>query len=362
MLSGFLVELSDFQKGAPIGHGSYGEVFSGVEKSTGQAVAIKCLVAPASNVDSQKSFLRELQVIAQNEHPGTLRLIGFKIDLTGTKGPVIVTALMPNGTLGEAVQKERKRQPTGFDATAKSKCVFGIAAAMAYVHSKGILHRDLKPENVFLTAEYEPVVADFGISRYCEPGVEQTASVGSPLYMAPELISGEGGEYSFPVDVFAFAVTVYCLFADPVDLDDKKGRMRSHQMVMKRIVAGARLMKKPEIPPYYWELITKCWDRGPDNRPPFLEIVEEFHRTHEYILAEADRAKVLAYEKKVYQRFESAQPAMNTANMLTEDEAKEIQNELEALLREPIPSLAQVRNPILRSCRNLDLRRSLRLP
>ena len=73
---------------------------------------------------------------------------------------------MPNGTVADLLKKEREGNPDPrWDATKKSICVFGVAAAMAYVHSKGILHRDLKTANVFVNDQFEPVIGDFGLAR-----------------------------------------------------------------------------------------------------------------------------------------------------------------------------------------------------
>ena len=73
-----------------------------------------------------------------------------------------------------------------------------IAAAVQYMHKRRILHRDLKPANILLTAEGQIKVSDLGLSR----GVsEQTAmiysKVGTPLYMAPEVIIGKGYRFVY---------------------------------------------------------------------------------------------------------------------------------------------------------------------
>jgi serine/threonine protein kinase len=346
-ISPFVVDLGKYEESRLLGEGQFGRVFLGIEKATRREVAIKHIKTPlSSEIDSQQVFIRELEILALNKHPGTLQLVGFRFITDPTRGPTIVTDIMEKGALSAILKEERRGTGSFFDATAKSICVFGIAAAMAYVHSNGVLHRDLKPENVFLTAELEPVVADFGISRHCTSNLGQTSNLGTPLYMAPELLNDEHG-YSFPVDVYAFGVTLYSLFADPGELDDSTRPYRSAQQLMLRIGRGARFVRKTVISDYYWDLITECWKQGPETRPTFKTLMDAFHNTHEYIFPDADRAKVLAYEEKVYRRVGPPRMLNFGDRFLSEDEGREYVERLETLLTAPPPSRAQLRVPTL---------------
>jgi serine/threonine protein kinase len=344
-LGRFIIDFSKYEQGRLLGEGNFGRVFLGVELSTGREVAIKHIKVPLSpDVSDQRSFIRELEILAENEHPGTLRLIGFRFSSDPGLGPTIVTEIMPHGSLSKHLEDEFRGAGTGLDATGKSICVFGIACAMAYCHSKGIIHRDLKPENVFLNADYEPVVADFGISRYCSGGLAKTGSLGTPLFMAPELFMAE--DYSFGVDVYAFAMTLYSMFTPPKEMDDKRPPSRTPQQLMARIGKGTRWAKKPEIPDYYWAVIVKCWDIGPENRPQFKDIVEEFVTTHDYLLPGADREKVLAYEKKVYRAFSPPKVFAAGEPVLKKEKVDDITRKIERLLNAPLPTQAQLKGSL----------------
>jgi hypothetical protein len=94
--------------------------------------------------------------------------------------------------------------------------------------------------------------------------------------MAPELF-GDDDSYDYAVDVFAWAILVYAMFAKGESLaklfDD--GRIpRTSQAMMKKIRVGTRYRHLPEIPPAWWSLITQCWSYVPSSRPSIASIVD----------------------------------------------------------------------------------------
>jgi serine/threonine protein kinase len=159
----------------------------------------------ASREDIKELFIRHVSVLAANEHPGTLRLIGLQVSRDPTRELVIVTELTENGALSEIIKRARQGPVPEWDSTKKPISIFGIAAAMAYLHSQGIIHHGLNSMNILLTGSYEPVVANFDFATHHSTQLE--SSVGIPLCVAPELIQRE--KSSFPVDVYAFAVIIY---------------------------------------------------------------------------------------------------------------------------------------------------------
>ena len=324
MLSHFAVEAKDFEydESAKLGKGSYGEVYRGTYKRSApeMPVAIKETATPQDWVAS----LRELSLLAEMRHRGTLRLIGFLIR-EGT-GPTIITPLLPNGEVLDLVKKAKdgKAEPK-WDATKKSMCVFGVAAAMAYLHSHGVLHRDLKLANVFLNEDFEPVIGDFGLARSYISG-EMTMVVGTPYYMAPELwVDTYGEKYTGAIDVYAYAVFLYQLlsYADVMTLDDNTKRsIRSPQDWMRRVGKGARPVRPDAAvcSDFYWELITKCWDHTPDNRPSFIEILEGLQEHREsYAFPGCNIEELKAYEERVLEGVELVNRTDDCIDELRED-------------------------------------------
>ena len=92
-----------------------------------------------------------------------------------------------------------------------------VLEGVAYLHSKGIVHRDLKLENILLadnTAKTTIKIADFGLSKVFSASTTLSTVCGSPLYMAPELLTVEQqGDYSPAVDVWSVGVVLFILLA-----------------------------------------------------------------------------------------------------------------------------------------------------
>jgi serine/threonine protein kinase len=154
-------------------------------------------------------------------------LLGFGFNSSAV--PIIVTELMLKGTLRDALKKQFARTPVpGWNATRQSICVFGIVAAMAHLHSQDIIHRDLKPGCVLLNDHMEPVVGGFTLSQRRQPGIERGMG-GTPVFMAPELVADEDDcDDYYSADVYSFGVLLYHFFAEPKELDDKKGLSGDH--------------------------------------------------------------------------------------------------------------------------------------
>lgn len=85
-----------------------------------------------------------------------------------------------------------------------------LILAFEYLHSKDIIYRDLKPENILLDDEGHIRLADFGLSKYVEGNSKTNTLVGTPEYIAPEIITGIG--HSKPADWWSLGILMYIYF------------------------------------------------------------------------------------------------------------------------------------------------------
>lgn len=184
-----------------IGQGQFGRVFCGVQRQTGEIVALKEL--PQSTL-STKKFLRELRILLTLNHPNIVTCQEIE---HSRRGRYLIMDYCEAGTLRDLINSERE-----IALLQKIKLVKDILLGISQVHQQGIIHRDLKPENILLNLKADGWLArisDFGISILPEELGQKTTRMGdtgSPAYMAPEQFYGK---YSPASDIYAIGIILF---------------------------------------------------------------------------------------------------------------------------------------------------------
>jgi serine/threonine-protein kinase len=194
------------------GRGGMGIVYQARHRASGRMVAMK-VMKTAVPPDAADRFLREVRILGLLRHPHVAS-VG---DADQVDGRLYYTMPFAPTTLG------RQRQRFG-DPRAAARLVAKVSRAVHVIHAHGIIHRDLKPGNILLTADGEPLVADFGLARWVDESRQLTetgAILGTAGYMAPEQAAGSTDRLTGAVDVWALGVVLYELVTGmrPFDAD-----------------------------------------------------------------------------------------------------------------------------------------------
>lgn len=182
-----------YTKQRKLGEGAAGEVFECVSKKTGRKCAAK--IAPLSDLENVK---QEIAMHAMSEHPNIVsyfETFQYKNELW------MFIELMDGGSLTEVLGKHIRWGEPQIAYVCRE-----MIKGLAFLHRQHRLHRDIKSDNVLLNSDGEVKLGDFGFSvNLTEEQNKRKSVVGTPYWMAPELIRGL--DYNDKVDVWSLAIT-----------------------------------------------------------------------------------------------------------------------------------------------------------
>ena len=243
-----------FELGRPLGAGGLAAVFAARDRTSGAEVAVKILHAHlARDVRLAERFRRELAITRGLDHPGIVRVF----DLHQHRGrPFFSMELLQGRTLDQLILEEGPLRSGDARRLAAEIC-----AALQSAHAAGVVHRDLKPQNVFVTSRGRLKLLDFGLARVAgqAPLTSSAAVLGTPGYIAPELLAGERADAR--ADLYALGATLLELLtgAAPRMTSDPYGAAPA-QPSLTRLCAADR------------ELILRALDPDPEQR--FLDAAQ----------------------------------------------------------------------------------------
>ncbi|GAA1310566.1 hypothetical protein Psi02_39450 [Planotetraspora silvatica] len=245
-----------------LGEGGMGVVHLALD-ARGRQVAVKVLRPEVAGDDvARRRLSREVETMRRVRGSHIAEVVDA--DVTGRR-PYIVTRYVPGRAIDEMV-----KQDGPFSLDVLLKVARGVAEALVAVHAAGVIHRDLKPGNVLMLDD-EPVLIDFGIAQAVDATrLTQTGMfIGTPGYLAPEIIEGqEGGS---EVDVHAWAGTL--LYAATGQPPFGKGTL---EMIFFNITSGkANVEAAPEL---LRPVLRAAFHRDPAKRPAAAELLQWIDR------------------------------------------------------------------------------------
>jgi serine/threonine protein kinase len=281
-------ELPQFEFVREVGKGSMGVVFEAKYRTPNEnrptTVALKVL--PPSLTLTERAlarFLREGRIMARIKHPDIVRFLD-----QGRKGRLHWFAM--EFVAGVTLEERLKVGPL----PVQHACAIAakVGRALQFAHDHGVVHRDIKPGNLMLRDEEEPAareggsldslriaITDFGLARETGTGsmTESGAIVGTPMYMAPEIVLGGTQAASTLADVYALGATLYALVTGkpPFDEPTAQGVLKA---LTERDPLPARRLRR-DLPFAVEAIIEKAMSRDPAHRyGSALELAADLER------------------------------------------------------------------------------------
>ena len=268
-------KLDKYEIQSEVGHGGMAVVYRGLDTVLHREVAVKVLHPHmAAREESRARLRREALTVARLRHENILEIYDYSGE--NAVESFLVTEFIHGMTLREWLDTRWRPRPA-----LAAMVVHRLCVALGHAHKIGIVHRDIKPENVMIRSDGCLKLMDFGIAQIIDhQKLTMTGQLlGSPAYMAPELISGK--PIDARTDLFAVGIMLYQLATGALPFSG-----RNPHEVLSRI-ADAEYPKACTICPLVDDeleaIIAKSLAREPDLR---YQSAEDFARELERYLEE----------------------------------------------------------------------------
>ncbi|KRX96980.1 Serine/threonine-protein kinase dkf-1 [Trichinella pseudospiralis] len=187
-----------------LGSGQFGTVFGGVHRSSGRRVAVKVIMKSRFGRKQKEQLRSEVAILQIIKYPGIITLEA----MFETRDRVFVVMEKMQGDMLEMILSSRLGR---LSERVTKYLIVQIVKALQYLHSQDIAHCDLKPENVLLNSVEtdfpQTKLCDFGYARIIDENTFRKTVVGTPAYLAPEVLQKKG--YNKRLDMWSLGVVIY---------------------------------------------------------------------------------------------------------------------------------------------------------
>lgn len=256
LTSGQVREVGKYQITKEIGRGGVAIVYEAKHPTLGHNVAVKMLSHElVYEKDFAKRFLAEARLVAELRHQNIVQV--YDQEQAYATFFIIMERLE-----GEELKGRIERGRLSFEEA--RHVLTEVARGLKYAHEHGIVHRDIKPSNLFIERSGRVKIMDFGIAGAPTGGTEEDNQgvVGTPGYVAPELLLGEGADHR--ADIYALGVVAYEMLVGVAPFHSTS----QHDVLMKQLSCEAVDLAKarPEAPNDLVTLVERATHRDPAHR------------------------------------------------------------------------------------------------
>ena len=241
-----------------MGRGAFSTVYKIQSKSDNKIYCLKKL-----NLKKTTDKNNEINILSKLSHPNLVKYITSILDKDGI---YIIMEFCDYGDLYSLLHSVRKKK-----VYVNEDIIWDIAyqslLALEYLHSQNVIHRDIKLLNIFMAKDKTIKIGDMGMSKLLTKKEMKMSRVGTPLYLAPELVKKE--KYDYKADIWSFGCSLYHL-AKTVPPFNDENLIRLGQAIVNE--------QPPSLPDCYtdklFQFILKLMTKDKHKRPTASEAIE----------------------------------------------------------------------------------------
>lgn len=253
-------EVGAYKLGRMLGRGATGRVWIALDQSTGEVVAVKQV--PVAD-DSQKEIKREMEMLKELHHEN---IVSYKDYIHGDDKLSLVLEYAENGSLYSMIQAFGV-----FPERLAVVYIQQVLRGLEYLHDRDVAHRDIKASNTLVFKDGVVKLADFGLAK---SGQNRTSVVGTPYWMAPEVIKGadggtDGKGLGVQSDIWSLgSLVIELLCGSPPYFQ------LNTMSALYRIVEDAHPPLPEDISDDLEDFLLRCFIKDPDARPSAAELLK----------------------------------------------------------------------------------------
>eukprot|EP00756_Hemistasia_phaeocysticola_P060987 Hpha_TRINITY_DN447_c0_g1::TRINITY_DN447_c0_g1_i1::g.27711::m.27711/K17533/MAP3K19, YSK4; mitogen-activated protein kinase kinase kinase 19 len=281
--------MEEWTKVKVLGKGAYGTVWAGM-LGTGQTVAVKEVVLDEGCApEDREAFEAEFKLMQQLQHPNIVRYLGHMFD--GPQHLCIFLEFVTGGSVGAVVRNVKKHGGGRLPGRVARKYCTQVLQGLQYLHEDlpgkpAVVHRDIKGDNILLSTDGDCKLADFGTAKMMGAvGRGQATAegaktmVGTPFWMAPEVISPEAtGGYGTECDIWSLGCVMIEMYGSIPWSDVTGGSPWEIMFAIAKATGPPSNIPSDVPPPLRSFLVDGCFKRAPRSRMSATQLL-----THEYI-------------------------------------------------------------------------------